>query len=264
MPVAGAAGLPMVRSRSGEEHYRVQVSLIVPVVHPLLLGIQWMDPNWLLARFGQEFFWVSLLIVFVECGLFFPFLPGDTLLFALGLFIATDKIQVVPGGKVVELLVSLLLMGAAAVLGNVVGYEIGRRIGDPLREHDGRLLSRKHLDQTSQFFDRHGNKALVIGRFVPFVRTYITLVAGVTRLRRHRFIVWSVVGAVLWVASVMLLGYFLGAAFPTLGENIDKAVLVILAFSLIPIAFEWWRHRRSAGSKDAPDSDDEPVDADRP
>jgi membrane-associated protein len=235
------------------------VSLIVPVLQPLLLGIKWMDPDWLLAQFGQEFFWISLLIVFIECGLFFPFLPGDTLLFALGLFIATDKIHVVPGGQVVELLVCLVLMCVAAVLGNVAGYEIGRRVGEPLREHDGRLLSRKHLDQTSAFFDRHGSKALVLGRFVPFVRTYITLVAGVTRLQRRRFVVWSLVGAVLWVASVLLAGYFLGAAFPTLGENIDKAVLVILAFSVIPIAFEWWRHRRSADSQEP----QEPVDADR-
>jgi membrane-associated protein len=235
------------------------VSLIVPVLQPLLLGIEWMNPNWLLAHFGQEFFWISLLIVFVECGLLFPFLPGDTLLFALGLFIATGKIQVVPGGKVVDLLFSLVLMCVAAVLGNVAGYEIGRKVGEPLREHDGRVLSRKHLDQTTAFFDKHGNKALVLGRFVPFVRTYITLVAGVTRLRRHRFVVWSVVGAVLWVASVLLAGYFLGSAFPTLGQNIDKAVLVILAFSVIPIAFEWWRHRRSADDEQP----QEPVDADR-
>jgi membrane-associated protein len=232
---------------------------------PLLLGIKWMSPDWLLAQFGQEFFWVSLLIVFVECGLFFPFLPGDTLLFALGLFVATDKIHVVPGGRVVDLLVSLVLMWVAAVLGNVVGYEIGRRIGEPLREHDGRILRRSYVEKTSQFFDKHGNKALVLGRFVPFVRTYITLVAGVTRLGRRRFLVWSVVGAVLWVAIVLLAGYFLGSAFPTLGENIDKAVLVILAFSVIPIAFEWWRHRRSgAGDRQAVEqqSAEQPADQD--
>ena len=104
-----------------------------------------------------------------------------------------------------------------------------------------------YLDQTSDFFDKHGNMALVLGRFVPFVRTYVTLVAGVTRLPRRRFWLWSVVGAVLWVAIVMLAGYFLGAAFPTLGENIDKAMIVILAFSIIPIGYEWWRNRHSHG-----------------
>ena len=212
---------------------------------PMLLGIKWMDPNWLLDQFGSEFFWVSLLIVFVECGLLFPFLPGDTLLFAIGLFLATDKIHVFSGNAVVELLLALVLMMVAAVAGNVAGYEIGRKVGEPLRQHDGRILKRKYLDQTSDFFDKHGNMALVLGRFVPFVRTYVTLVAGVTRLPRRRFWLWSVVGAVLWVAIVMLAGYFLGAAFPTLGENIDKAMIVILAFSVIPIGYEWWRKRRS-------------------
>ncbi|MEP7089005.1 MAG: VTT domain-containing protein [Nocardioidaceae bacterium] len=214
-------------------------------VTPMLLGIKWMDPDWLLSQFGAEFFWVSLLIVFVECGLLFPFLPGDTLLFALGLFIATGKINVFPGGEVVDLLACLVLMVLAAVAGNAAGYEIGRRVGEPLRQHDGRVLKRRYLDQTSAFFERHGSQALVIGRFVPFVRTYVTLVAGVTRMGRRRFLVWSLVGAVLWVSLVLLAGYFLGATIPGLGQNIDKAMLVILAFSVIPVAVEWWRHRHS-------------------
>ena len=218
------------------------------VTLPLLLGLEWMDPNWLLDQFGTALFWVSMVIVFVECGLFFPFLPGDTLLFAMGLFIATERINLfgmtTPG---VELLLALALLTVAAVLGNVVGYEIGRAIGPPLYERDGRLLKKKYFDQTDAFFDKHGNKALVIGRFVPFVRTFITVVAGVTRMDRRRFVTWSVVGAVLWVLSITLLGYFLGAAFPGLGENIDKAILVILAFSVIPVAYEWWRHRRTSG-----------------
>ncbi len=139
-----------------------------------------------------------------------------------------------------------MLLTAAAFLGNVVGYEIGRAIGPPLYERDGRVLKQKYFDQTRAFFDKHGNKALVIGRFVPFVRTFITVVAGVTRMPRRRFFLWSFVGAVLWVSSILLLGYFLGSAFPSLGENIDTAIVVILAFSVIPIAYEWWRHRRTS------------------
>jgi membrane-associated protein len=222
------------------------------LLQPLLLGMDWMDPNWLLEHFGQELFWLSLVIIFVECGLFFPFLPGDTLLFAMGLFIAAEKIDVFPGPPGVELVIALALFVAAAFLGNVTGYEIGRAVGPPLYERDGRILKRKYFDQTSVFFDKHGNKALVIGRFVPFVRTYITVVAGVTRMERRRFFMWSAVGAVLWVLSITLLGYFLGSAFPGLGENIDKAIIVILAFSVIPIAFEFWRHRRT----DAPEAED--------
>jgi membrane-associated protein len=137
---------------------------------------------------------------------------------------------------------------------NVVGYEIGRKIGQPLYERDGRIIKRKYFDQTTAFFDKHGNKALVIGRFVPFVRTYITVVAGVTRMERHRFFLWSLVGAVMWVTSICLLGFFLGDAFPTLGESIDKLIIVILAFSVIPILIEWWRHKRThaAGAEIGP------------
>ena len=215
------------------------------LITPLLLGIDWMDPNYLLDRVGAELFWISLLIVFVECGLFFPILPGDTLLFALGLFIVTGQLDLFPGPPLVELLIAMAFLTAAAFLGNVVGYEIGRKIGPPLYERDGRIIKRKYFDQTTAFFDRHGNKALVIGRFVPFVRTYITVVAGVTRMDRARFFLWSLVGAVLWVLSITLLGYFLGDAFPSLGESIDKLVIVIVAFSLIPILVEWWRHRRT-------------------
>ncbi|MGH3411518.1 MAG: DedA family protein [Marmoricola sp.] len=214
---------------------------------PLLFGITWLDPNWLLDKFGPEFFWISLLMIFVECGLFFPFLPGDTLLFAIGLFIAGGRLHLIPGNHAVVLVVTMAILMADAVLGNIAGYEIGRRIGPRIFQHDGRIIKRAYLEQTQQFFDRHGSKALVIGRFVPFVRTYVTLVAGVVRMDRRPFVLWSGVGAVLWVLVVTLLGFFLGSAFPTLGENMDKAILVLLAFSVVPVAWEWWRHRRGRG-----------------
>jgi membrane-associated protein len=220
---------------------------LVPHVVPQLLGMDWMNPDWLLQQFGPAIFWISLAIIFVECGLFFPFLPGDTLLFALGLFISADKVSILPGHHSLDLLAALVLFTIAAIGGNIAGYEIGRAIGPPLYQRDGRVLKRKYFDQTSAFFDKHGNKALVIGRFVPFVRTYITVVAGVTRMDRRRFFLWSFIGAVLWVLSITLLGYFLGAAFPGLGQNIDKAIFVILAFSVIPIAYEWFKHRRHGG-----------------
>jgi membrane-associated protein len=225
-------------------------------LQPLLLGMDWMDPNWLLDRFGEALFWLSLGIIFIECGLFFPFLPGDTLLFAMGLFLATERIDVFPGPPAVEMTVAMVLFTGAAVGGNIAGYEIGRKIGPPLYERNGRILKRKYFDQTTAFFDKHGNKALVIGRFVPFVRTYITVVAGVTHMDRRRFFLWSLVGAVGWVLSITLLGFFLGRAFPGLGENIDKAIIVILAFSVIPIAWEWWRHKRTH----APEAEDNDGD----
>ena len=217
-------------------------------VEPLIFGIKWLDPEWLQHEYGSAFIWLALLIVFVECGLFFPFLPGDTLLFALGLFIAgsnaTGYSVLGIENEPVELILAVLLLTAAAFLGNVAGYEIGRRIGPPLYERDGAIIKRKYIDSTSAFFERHGSKALVIGRFVPFVRTYITVVAGVTLMERRRFFTWSAVGAGLWVVSITLLGYFLGAAFPWLGENIDYVTIVILAFTVVPIAYEWVKKSR--------------------
>ena len=128
----------------------------------------------------------------------------------------------------------------AAFLGNVVGYEIGRAIGPPLYERDGRILKQKYFDKTQAFFDKHGNKALVIGRFVPFVRTYITVVAGVTRMERRRFFVWSFVGAVLWVLSITLLGYFLGRpGSRRCARTSTTPSWHPRCFSVIPIAYEW-------------------------
>src|SRR5688572_986974 len=206
-----------------------------------------MDPEWLLSEFGGLFFWVSLVIIIVECGLFFPFLPGDSLLFAMGLFIAGGQIEIIPGGHAANLVFALVVLSIGAFAGNVIGYEIGRWIGPPLYDRNGRILKRKYFDQTSAFFDKHGNKALVIGRFVPFVRTYITVVAGVTRMERQRFFLWSAIGAVGWVLSITLLGFFLGTRFPWLRDNIDYAILGILALSVVPIVWEWWRHRRTSG-----------------
>jgi membrane-associated protein len=208
------------------------------------LGPNWMDPSYLLQQFGGAFFWLSLAIVFIECGLLFPILPGDSLLFAMGLFIATGQVNI-------HVVPAILLLCVAAFLGNVSGYEIGRAVGTPLYERQGRFINKKNFDKTRDFFDHHGNKALVIGRFVPIVRTYITVVAGVSRMERKRFFTWSAVGAVAWVLSVMLLGFLLGQAFPGLQSNIEAIILLIVAFSLVPMVFEWWRHKKKAQAEAA-------------
>lgn len=133
-----------------------------------------------------------------------------------------------------------------AFAGNVVGYEIGRAVGTPIYERDGKILKKEYFDKTTAFFDKYGNKALVIGRFVPIVRTFITLVAGASRMDRKRFFTWSAVGAVLWVAIVVAAGVFLGKAFPGLGDKIDVAIMVVVILSVIPMAYEYLKHRRQA------------------
>lgn len=204
------------------------------------LGPDWMDPQWLLDRFGAQFFWVSVLIVFVECGLLFPILPGDSLLFAVGLFIARGDIDI-------NLALACGALSLAAFAGNVTGYEIGRAIGAPLYERQGRFINKRYFDTTHAFFERHGAKALVLGRFVPIVRTFITVVAGVGRMDRRHFFVWSGVGAVLWATGVTLLGYFLGG-IQVVHDNLEAAILLIVAFSVLPMVVEYLRHRRGRRS----------------
>ena len=131
-------------------------------------------------------------------------LATQSLLFALGLFIAgsnaTGYSVIGIHNEPLELVIAMAMLIVAAFAGNVAGYEIGRKIGPPLYERDGRIIKRVYLDKTSAFFDKHGNMALVIGRFAPFVRTYITVVAGVTMMERRRFFTWSAVGAVFFGA----------------------------------------------------------------
>jgi membrane-associated protein len=204
------------------------------------LGPDWMDPQYLFDTYGTAFFWVSLVIVFVECGLFFPILPGDSLLFAVGIFIAGGEMDV-------NLVVAIAALWVAAFGGNVVGYEIGRAVGAPLRERDGRVIKKEYFDKTHAFFEKHGAKALVLGRFVPIVRTYVTVVAGIGRMERRHFFTWSAVGAAIWVVLLVLAGYFLGSV-PVVRDNLEAAILLIVGLSVLPMVVEYVRHRREANA----------------
>jgi membrane-associated protein len=202
----------------------------------MLLGMNWMDPNWLLLHYHTEFIWLGAVLLFIECGLFFPFLPGDTLLISAGLFIATGKLHE-------NVILVMVIFAVAAFAGNVVGYEIGRAAGTPLMQRDGRILKR-YFEETHEFFEKRGNAALVVGRFVAVVRTYVTVVAGIAKMDRRRFMIWSAVGAVAWVLSITLLGYYLGKSVPGLIKHIDILIIGIVALSAIPIAIEWRNRRR--------------------
>lgn len=205
---------------------------------------RWLSPDFLLDQFGAALFWLGIVVLFIECGLLFPFLPGDTLLFAMGLFIAEGRVDIIPGGHVADLVFALVVYTAAAFAGNVTGYLIGERVGPRIYERDGKIIKREYLDTTSEFFDKHGHTALVAGRFVPFVRTYITLVAGVTKMRKHVFFVWSLIGAIGWVVTLTLIGYILGRSFPGLGKYIDLVTYGLLAVTVVAIGYEWLRKQR--------------------
>ncbi|CCH79315.1 Protein dedA [Nostocoides japonicum T1-X7] len=199
------------------------------------LGPDWLHPATLLNDYGM---WVAVVVVFIECGLLFPILPGDSLLFTIGVFIANGTLHL-------NLFLACLILTVAAFAGNVVGYEIGRAIGPPIYRRNGRFLRQEYFDKTHDFFDKYGNKALVLGRFVPIVRTFITLVAGVGRMDRTRFLTWSALGALLWASGVTILGYFLGN-IAIIRDNIEAALVLIVLVSVLPMAVEYLRHRRRA------------------
>lgn len=203
------------------------------------LGPDWLNATTLLQKLGPSAFWASLVIIFAECGLFTFFLPGDSLLFTIGLAIQNPD-QLI--NLRVNIVVACILLTAAAFLGNVVGYEIGRAVGTPLYSRGGRLLKPEHFDKAHAFFEKHGNKAIVLARFVPVVRTFITAVAGVAGMDRRRFFTYSFIGALLWATGVTLLGYFLGQiAF--VGKHIEVMLILIVALSLVPVGVEYLRHR---------------------
>ena len=213
----------------------------INAMHIIALGPSWMDPEWLLDRFGQELLWISLIIIFVECGLLFPILPGDALLFSIGLFI--NRAEAGEPGIDISIWLACILLTAAAFAGNVVGYEIGRGIGPRLYESKSRFLKPEYFTKTHDFFERYGNRALVMGRFVPIVRTFVTVVAGIGEMDRRRFQTWSLVGAVLWATGITLLGYALGGV-DFLQHNLEAAILAILLVSVTPMIYEYIKHRR--------------------
>ncbi len=214
---------------------------------PLLLP-SWLDPEVLINLLGNWWLWGIAFIIFAECGLF-SILPGDSLLFTIGMFTALGTIGF--GGSVATTLavVFAVLIGAA-VLGNVVGYWIGYLIGPPLFKPRTSWVGRKlfapqYVTKTHQFFEKYGPRALILARFVPLVRTFVTLIAGVGKMSFRKFIAYTAVGGVLWVIGVTCMGYFLGQ-IPFIHKNIDAVLILIVLVSLIPMGIEYLNHRREA------------------
>jgi membrane-associated protein len=206
------------------------------------LGPDWLNADKLLTQLGPSAFWVSLAVIFVECGLFIFFMPGDSLLFTIGLAIQNPHQLIDLHTNIV---VACIVLTAAAFLGNVVGYEIGRAVGAPLYTRGGRLLKPEYFDKAHAFFEKHGSKAIVLARFVPVVRTFITAVAGVSKMDRQRFFTYSFIGAFLWATGVTLMGYFLGQ-ISFVRTHIDVMLILIVAVSFVPVGVEYIRHRRQA------------------
>jgi membrane-associated protein len=181
-----------------------------------------------------------MLIIFLETGAMVFFLPGDSLLVVAGLYAAKGDLDVV--------LLNVLLI-PMAILGDATSYLIGARMGRALFERESsRLFKPKHVRAAQAFYERHGGKAIVIARFVPLVRTFVPVVAGIARMSYRRFASFNVIGGVAWVLSMTLLGYFLGRQVPDIGQHIEKVIVVVIAVSFLPAVISWWRERRRAKS----------------
>jgi membrane-associated protein len=188
---------------------------------------------------------LAALIIFAETGLLIGFfLPGDALLFIAGFL--TSKPKGLPHLPSIALVVPVLMV--AAFVGNQVGYFIGNRFGPAVFDRpDSRLFSQKNVAKTQDFFERYGTKALVMARFVPIVRTFVPVLAGVGKMKQRTFVIANAVGAVVWAGGVTILGHFLGKV-EVIKNNIELAAIAIVAISVLPMAIEYMRHRRAAGA----------------
>jgi len=211
----------------------------------LVALLDFLDPENILTWLGPLALIGVILIIFAECGLLIGFfLPGDSLLFITGLFIAQGFIDT-------PIWLAALLLALAAVIGNATGYWIGYKAGPRLFSRpDSRLFRKEYVDKTHQFFERYGPRAVVLARFVPIVRTFITAMAGVGRMDFRVYMTYSAIGGFLWGAGVTYLGYLLGNV-PFVKEHIELILIGVVFVSVLPIVFEYVRHKREAAAESA-------------
>ncbi|MFP3713749.1 VTT domain-containing protein [Puerhibacterium sp. TATVAM-FAB25] len=201
------------------------------------LGPDWMDPQHLIDRFGDAALVGIALVIFVETGLLFPILPGDSLLFTAGALVAQGTLHI-------DLPVLCVILFVAAFAGDQVGYLIGRFAGPRIFDRpDSKIFRRQHIDQTNAYFDRYGGRTIVVARFVPIVRTYAPVAAGVGHMGYRQFVGFNALGALLWAVGVTVLGYLLGN-ITFVKENIEALIVLIVLVSVVPMVVEVLRARK--------------------
>ncbi|MGK5547550.1 VTT domain-containing protein [Streptomyces sp. URMC 127] len=220
----------------------------------LALGPQWLDANYLIEQFGLI---GVLAIVFAESGLLIGFfLPGDSLLFTTGLLVTTNQISK-------PLWLVCTLVAVAAILGDQAGYLFGRKVGPALfRRPDSKLFKQENVEKAHEFFEKYGPKSLVLARFVPVIRTFTPIIAGVSRMNYRSFLIFNIIGGILWGVGVTLLGAGLGK-IEFVHKNIEMMLVAIVLISVVPIAIEFLR-ARSKSKKAAAEEAAEPVPAPEP
>jgi membrane-associated protein len=204
----------------------------------LVALLDWLDPETLIQAFGAFAVLGVCAVVIAETGLLVGFfLPGDSLLFTTGLLTATGVITT-------PIAVVALAIGVAAFVGDQIGYAIGRKAGPHVfNRPESRLFRQEYVDRTQHFYDTYGGRTVVLARFVPIVRTFAPVMAGVGRMRYRTFVTYNLVGAIGWGVGVTLLGYWLGG-FAFVEQNIEIILIGIVAISVVPVALEVLRARR--------------------
>lgn len=220
------------------------------------LGPDWLNADSLIASFGGYALVGICLVIFVETGLLFPFLPGDSLLFTAGMLVAQEQLDF-------PLWLLCIMLFLAAFAGDQCSYLIGRKVGPKIfNKPDSRFFKQSYIEQTNAFFDKYGGRALILARFAPFVRTYAPVAAGVGRMPYRHFVSYNVIGAFLWGVGITVLGYFLGQ-ISFVHDNIELILVIIVFVSVLPIIIElgrgWLGQRKAAtaaaatGGSTAPD-----------
>ena len=189
----------------------------------------------IIQNYGTFSYFILFAIIFAETGLVvIPTLPGDSLLFAAGTFAALGSLNV---------FILFLLLAAAAILGDTINYSTGKFLGSRAFKKYPKIFKKDYLKRTEKFYEKYGNKTIVLARFVPIVRTFAPFVAGVGKMSYLKFLAYNVIGGILWVALFIFGGYFFGN-MPIIKNNFSAAIYLIIIFSLVPIMVEIWRHKK--------------------
>ncbi|MEK6953618.1 MAG: VTT domain-containing protein [Candidatus Micrarchaeota archaeon] len=177
-------------------------------------------------------------IIFAETGLLFGFfLPGDSLLVTAGILASTGLLSIWT--------LNFLLI-PAAILGDATGYYFGKKVGARLYSRpDSRFFKKEHLIKAKEFYDKHGGKTIILARFIPAIRTFAPIIAGVSGMSYASFATYNIVGGILWVMGLTLLGYFLGSTIPDIEKNLLYVIAVVIFISFLPAIYEYWKHRKS-------------------
>ncbi|NDH65856.1 MAG: DedA family protein [Microbacteriaceae bacterium] len=208
-----------------------------------MFGITWLDPHALIASYGNLAVFIACAIVFIETGLLAGFfLPGDSLLFVIGVFLASPQAPM-------PLWLACLLIAASAWLGDQTGYWIGSRLGPAVfNRPNSRFFSKKNVEAANSFFEKHGSKAVILAHFVPIMRTFVPVAAGVGQMEYSRFLRFNIIGVVGWGAGVTALGYFLGG-INFVQEHVEWVTIAFIVLSTIPILTEVVKARREKRSE---------------